>query len=85
MATQAPDPEPTYPTLEGFIERATADDIASLFTPLKERLKALKGPRADQGKKAHIALQRTEELLGRLLELRENLAAEKAKKGGKRR
>ena len=40
----AADNEPLYPAIEGFIERATAEEIAELFNPLKEGLSALKRP-----------------------------------------
>lgn len=64
----------TYPNLEGFVERASREDLDALFARLKESLGSLKGPRTEQAKKAKVALERTEELLGRLLDLRENLA-----------
>ncbi len=63
----------TYPELESFVERAAREDVDQLFTRLKESLDSLKGPRTEQAKKAKVAVERTEELLGRLLELRENL------------
>ena len=67
--------EPLYPAIEGFIERATAEEIAELFGPLKAGLAALKGPRADQAKKVGKAIQKTEELLSHLLQVREKLEA----------
>jgi len=69
-------PEPMYPAIEGFIERASPQDIAQLFAPLKEGLAALKGPKAEQSKKISVALTRTEELLAHLVEVREKLIAE---------
>lgn len=71
------DNEPLYPAIEGFIERATAEEIAELFSPLKAGLSALKGPRADQAKKVGKAIQKTEELLSHLLQVRERLEAER--------
>jgi hypothetical protein len=71
----APLPEPQYPQIEGFIELSGTDDIDALFGPLKESLAGLKGPRADQAKKVTKAVQRTEELLSHLLEVREKLRA----------
>jgi len=68
------EPQSTYPELEAFVERASRGDIDELFARLKSSLETLKGPRSDQAKKAKVALERTEELLGRLLELRESLA-----------
>ena len=46
-----PVPEPSYPVIEGFVEKATAADIAGLFKDLKGLLTGLKGPKAEQGKK----------------------------------
>ncbi|MFL5350599.1 MAG: hypothetical protein ACJ8AT_37990 [Hyalangium sp.] len=84
---QAPAPEPlptpSYPAIESFIERASTEEIQSLFNPIKEGLNALKGPKGEQGKKVQAALASTEELLGILLETRERLIAES--QGGKGR
>lgn len=84
---QAPEaeplPTPSYPAIESFIERASPDEIQSLFSPIKEGLEALKGPKAEQGKKIQAALSSAEELLGILVETRERLIAEN--KGGKGR
>ncbi|MBS1152405.1 MAG: hypothetical protein H6Q89_4103 [Myxococcaceae bacterium] len=81
----AADNEPLYPAIEGFIERATAEEIAELFSPLKEGLSALKGPRADQAKKVGKAIAKTEELLSHLLQVREKLEAERKDKPAARR
>jgi len=70
-----PPPQPSYPQIEGFIEQSGQGDIEALFGPLKDSLLALKGPRTDQAKKATKAVQRTEELLAHLLEVREKLRA----------
>ena len=80
-----PIPEPSYPVIEGFVEKATADDIASLFKDLKTQLAGLKGPKAEQGKKIGKAIERTEELLSYLLQVREKLEADRKGKGGKRK
>lgn len=74
--TSAP-AEPMYPSIEAFIETAQAADIEGLYTPLKESLSGLKGPRAEQGKKASKAIERTEELLQHLLQVREKLEEER--------
>lgn len=81
----APDNEPLYPAIEGFIEKATADEITQLFSPLKEGLMGLKGPRADQAKKVGKAIEKTEELLSHLLQVREKLEADRQGKPGARR
>jgi hypothetical protein len=77
-----PEPGPLYPTLEGLIEKASADELADAFTQLKADLAALKGPRAEQGKKVLKAVERTEELLSYLLQVREKIQADR--KGGAR-
>ena len=80
MPTPSPPAEPislappmTYPELEELVERVSTEEVSQLFARLKESLVALKGPRTEQAKKAKVALERTEELLGRLLDLRESL------------
>jgi dsDNA-specific endonuclease/ATPase MutS2 len=74
VETLSLEPQSTYPELEAFVERASTGDVDQLFNRLRDSLETLKGPRTEQAKKAKVALERTEELLGRLLELRENLA-----------
>jgi hypothetical protein len=78
-----PLPTPSFPAIESFIERASAEEVQSLFTPVKNELANLKGPKAEQAKKAQTAIARTEELLGVLLETRERLVAESKGKGRK--
>ena len=80
----APAPESRYPAIEALIEVATSDDVASLFKPIKDELAGLKGPKAEQGKKVSKAIERTEELLSYLMQVREKLEAER-KGGGKGR
>lgn len=76
-AAPAPEfPAPSYPTIESFIEHATPEEVAGLFTSVKQGLEGLKGPKVEQGKKVQAAIARTEELLGILLETRERLIAE---------
>ncbi|MCC6334684.1 MAG: hypothetical protein IT380_11965 [Myxococcales bacterium] len=79
-----PQNEPLYPSIEGFIEKASSEDVSALFSGLKGDLSALKGPKAEQGKKALKSLGRTEELLSYLLQVREKIQAER-KGGGKGR
>ena len=68
------EPQSTYPELEAYVEQASRDDLGQLFAGVKADLEALKGPRGEQAKKAKVAVEHTEELIGRLLDLRENLA-----------
>jgi len=75
--------EPLYPAIEGFIEKATADDIAALFDPLKDGLSGLKGPKAEQAKKVGKAIEKTQELLSHLLQVREKLEAQRKGKGAR--
>ena len=49
-------PDPSYPSIEGFIESATAESISETFESLKEQLAGLKGPKAEQGKKVGKAI-----------------------------
>jgi hypothetical protein len=75
---------PLYPAIEAFIETGTADEVAALFEPIKDGLENLKGPKAEQSKKVRKAIEKTEELLAHLLQVREKLEAEE-KSGGSRR
>ncbi len=84
--TEAPQPPPAlprmeFPNIERFIEAASAHEVASLFSPIRDGLGSLKGPRAEQGKKVGKAISRTEELLSYLLQVREKIESER--KGGK--
>jgi hypothetical protein len=81
--SKAPPPPATdsqYPAIESFIEKATADDIAKLLQPIKSSLTALKGPQAVNQKKAEKAVERTEELLTYLLQVREKIEKERKTK-----
>ena len=78
-----PLPAPSFPAIESFIERATAEEVQTLFNPVKNELAQLKGPKAEQAKKVQAAISRTEELLNVLLETRERLVAESKPKGRK--
>jgi hypothetical protein len=77
-APQEAPPESQYPVIESFVERATPEEVAQFFQPVRDGLASLKGPRKDQAKKVEAALSRTEELLSHLLEVRERLLAEKS-------
>lgn len=71
-----PLPQLAYPVIESFVEHATPDDVNTLFSRIRDGLTTLKGPRADQAKKVNAAIDRTEELLCQLLDVRERLLAE---------
>lgn len=70
-----PLPTPTYPAIETLIEYVTADELAVLFAPVTAAVAELKGPRAEQGKKALKAVEHTQGLLSHLLQVREKLEA----------
>ncbi|MCY1076223.1 hypothetical protein [Archangium lansingense] len=76
-----PLPTPSFPAIESFIETASAEEVRSLFSPVKTELANLKGPKAEHAKKAQAAITRAEELLGVLLETRERLVTEAKSKG----
>ncbi|MGA9525091.1 MAG: hypothetical protein WBV82_26765 [Myxococcaceae bacterium] len=69
--------ESIYPVLESFVEHASPEEVARLFDGVKDGLGALKGPRAEQAKKVQVALERTEELLSHLMQVREKLEVER--------
>ncbi len=67
-------PERLYPTLEQFIEGAAKDDPKKLFATTRKRLSELaKGAKGPAAQKVLAAVDRTEELLVELLNLRESL------------
>lgn len=74
---------PLYPVIESLVEWATKDEINSLFSGIKDGLTTLKGPKAEYAKKVKVALERTEELLLHLVDVREALESEKKGKGRK--
>jgi hypothetical protein len=76
--------ESLYPAIEDFILTATEADVAALFASLREGLAGLKGPRADYGKKVSLAVERTEELLRYLLQVREKIESGQLSQGAPR-
>ncbi len=85
--TQQPEslPAPSYPAIEGYVETVAAADLAATFQDLKEQLGALKGPRAEQAKKVSKAIERTEELLSYLLQVKEKIEADRKGSKGSRK
>ena len=79
-----PLPAPSFPAIESFIEYASAEEVRTLFNPVKTELSQLKGPKAEQAKKAQAAISRAEELLAVLLETRERLVAESKQPKGRK-
>ncbi|MGV3621074.1 MAG: hypothetical protein ACO1OB_09670 [Archangium sp.] len=76
---------PSYPAIEGYIETQAAADIARTIQGLKDQLASLKGPRAEQAKKVGKAIERTEELLSYLMQVKEKLESDRKGKGGARK
>jgi hypothetical protein len=84
--SQKPAPQDTlYPHIEDFIEQAGPGEVHALFAPVKQGLDDLKGPRAEQSKKIRTAIERTEELLIHLIQVREKLTSPSTEKGKPRK
>ena len=62
-----------YLEIEEVVTAAQPEDVVRVFGELKDRLEKLKGTRAQQGKKVHKALERTEELFLHLIQVRERM------------
>lgn len=71
-----PENESRYPAVERFIERADPEELPDVFESVREGLSEVKGAREAAARKAAVAIERTEELLGFLLEVRAKLIAE---------
>jgi hypothetical protein len=82
---EPPVSESNYPVTEAFIEFATKEEVESLFNSVKEALRTLKGPRAEQGKKVSAALSQTEALLLHLIQVREKLEEDNKSAAGGRK
>ncbi|MCP3097607.1 hypothetical protein LZ198_01815 [Myxococcus sp. K15C18031901] len=77
-------PALSYPAIESLLEGTPTEDIRALFSPVKDGLSVLKGPKVELGKKVQAAVGHVEELLEVLVETRERLIAEaKGPKGRK--
>ena len=76
-APESPAADAIYPALESFIEKGALEEVASLFEPAKAELKALTGPKAEAGKKAAAGIEKAEELLKYLLEVRATVEKDK--------
>ncbi|HEY3452295.1 MAG TPA: hypothetical protein VGK67_38475 [Myxococcales bacterium] len=60
----------TYPNLERFLEQADRNSVAKLFGATKKKLEALSGAKAPGAKKTLAAIEKVEELLGELYQVR---------------
>lgn len=75
--SRPPMPQPEYPAIATFVDKAEKADIDALFEAVKEGLGSMKGPKAEQAKKVSRAIERTEELMSHLLQVREKIASER--------
>ncbi|MBL8917703.1 MAG: hypothetical protein JNJ54_02490 [Myxococcaceae bacterium] len=75
--SRQPMPQPEYPAIATFVDKAEKADIDALFDALKNGLTTMKGPKADQARKVTKAIERTEELMSHLLQVREKIASER--------
>lgn len=89
MPAQTPPPEqnetalpnPSYPALEAFAERAIPDEVAQVLAQVEQSLAGLKGPVSAKREKVATAISRTRELLSLLVQTR--LQLERETKGGR--
>jgi hypothetical protein len=72
-----PMPQPEYPVIATFVDAAQKADVEALFGDIREGLAGLKGPKAEQARKVSKAIERTEELMSHLLQVREKIAADR--------
>jgi hypothetical protein len=78
-ALEHPDPTGTlYLDIEEVVANARVEDIPNVFQNLRSQLAELKGSRAEQGSKVLQALDRTEELFLHLIQVREQMEAQKS-------
>jgi hypothetical protein len=70
-----PLPQPEYPAIATFVDQASKAEVEALFADLRDGLGAMKGPRAEQARRVVKAIERTEELLSHLLQVREKIAS----------
>ena len=75
-APVATEPERIYPNIEQFLEANPRDAIANRFADTRKALEALPKPKAEQGKRALLALSKTEALLNQLFDVKEKLEAD---------
>jgi len=74
-----PPSESMYPEVEALVENAGPADIGDRFSDLRAALDGLKGPRAEQAKKVRKGLDRVEELLRHLVQVRQDMASKDSK------
>ena len=72
-----------YANLEAFLEQEQRSAVRELFDATREKLDDAKGSKAAGAKKAISAIDKTEQLLHHLFDVKERLARETAPKGRK--
>jgi hypothetical protein len=68
-----PMPQPEYPVIAAFVDVAQTEDVEALFGNVVRGLQELKGQKAEQAKKVSKALERVEELMSHLIQVREKI------------
>ena len=72
-----------YANLEAFLEQEQRAALPDLFGSTREKLADAKGTKAANAKKAITAIEKTEQLMHHLFDVKERLAHEVAAKGKK--
>ena len=72
-----PLPQLEYPAIATVVDGASRAEVEGLFAELKDGLTAMKGPKAEQARKVSKAIERAEELLSHLLQVREKIASQR--------
>ena len=72
-----------YANLESFLEQEPRSAVRELFDGTREKLSEAKGTKAANAKKAIGAIDKTEQLLHHLFDVKERLAREAQPKGRK--
>jgi len=76
---------PDYPNLARFIEQVDRQGLETLFSDTRKKLDALTGAKAASAKKAVVAIEKVEGLLGEFFALRLHLEEDARKAKSTRR
>ena len=71
--SKQPSPERAYPGIEVFLETQDRADVAERFAGTREALAGLPKLKAEHGKRALAAIEKTEALLGQLFDVKEQM------------
>jgi hypothetical protein len=80
MSKAQPAPERAYPGIEVFLETQDRGAVSDAFAATKDALAGLPKLKAEHGKKALAAIEKTEALLQQLFDVKENMVANQGKK-----